>query len=53
MLLMLRHVIIFFRLRAWQGVLPIPNAAVAPDHLEPLCVAVWNEYKESKPFERN
>lgn len=30
-----------------------PSAAVAPNHREPLYVADWNEYQQSKLCERN
>jgi len=40
-------------LRVWQGVLPVPGAAVVRDHRELLYVAVCNEYQASKRLERN
>jgi hypothetical protein len=45
--------IILFRLHVWQGVLPLPTAALVRDHRELLCVAVRNEYQDIKRLESN
>ena len=43
---------IFFRLRVWQGVLSVPSRAVVLDHRVPLCVAVRIEYQDIRYLER-